>query len=96
MKALLAKLAGISSAIFNFYAPILKQALATGVAALLPIAIDIVRSLAETNKTGSQKREAAVKELKNEATDLGLKVSESIIRFTIESAVQKLKLEDEI
>lgn len=91
MKSLLAKLAGIPSLIWNFYAPILKQIIADGASALLPLALDIVRELADSSKTGSQKREAAVKKLTSAAVRNGIDASESLIRFTIESAVQKLK-----
>lgn len=94
MKTLLAKITGISSALLNFYLPILKQLLASGVAALLPYALEIVRSLAEVDKTGAQKREVAVKKLTMAASELGINATESLIRLTIESAVQKLKLEE--
>lgn len=95
MKALIAKLTGISTALLNFYLPILKQLLASGIAALLPYALEIVRSLAEVDKTGAQKREAAVKKLSMAASELGINATESLIRLTIESAVQKLKLEEQ-
>ena len=91
MKSLLAKLAGIPSLIWNFYAPIFKQLIAEGASSLLPLALDIVRELADADKTGSQKREAAVKKLTSAAVRNGIDASESLIRFTIESAVQKLK-----
>ena len=94
MKSFLAKLAGIPSLIWNFYAPILKQIIADGASALLPLALDIVRELADTSKTGSQKREAAVKKLTTAAVRNGIDASESLIRFTIESAVQKIKSEE--
>lgn len=94
MKSFLAKLAGIPSLIWNFYAPILKQIIADGASALLPLALDIVRELADSSKTGSQKREAAVKKLTSAALRNGIDASESLIRFTIESAVQKLKNEE--
>lgn len=94
MKSFLAKLAGIPALIWSFYAPILKQLVADGVAALLPLALDIVRELADSSKTGSQKREAAVKKLTSAAVRNGIDASESLIRFTIESAVQKLKNEE--
>lgn len=94
MKTLLAKLTGISTALLNFYLPILKQLLASGMAALLPYAIEIVRGLAETDKTGSQKREAAVKKLTAATQELGISATESLIRLTIESAVQKLKIDE--
>lgn len=94
MKSLLAKIAGFSSAIFNFYAPILKSVFASGAAALLPLALEIVRALADSDRTGGQKREAAVKALTKAATERGIEAAESVIRFTIESAVQKLKTEE--
>jgi hypothetical protein len=94
MKSFLAKLAGIPSLIWNFYAPILKQIIADGASALLPLALDIVRELADTSKTGSQKREAAVKKLTTAAVRNGIDASESLIRFTVESAVQKIKSEE--
>lgn len=94
MKSFLAKLAGIPALIWNFYAPILKQIIADGASALLPLALDIVRELADANKTGSQKREAAVKKLTSAALRNGIDASESLIRFTIESAVQRVKMEE--
>jgi hypothetical protein len=94
MKSLFAKLAGLPALIWNFYAPILKQLIAEGAATLLPLALDIVRELADSSKSGSQKREAAVKKLTSAALRNGIDVSESLIRFTIESAVQRVKLEE--
>lgn len=92
MKSLLAKIWGVTTSVFNFYLPILKELATSSVAALLPVALEIVQSLAETKKTGSEKREAAVKKLASEAKKLGVTASESLIRFTIESAVQRVKL----
>lgn len=92
MKSLLAKIWGITVSVFNFYLPILKEMASASIAALLPVALEIVQSLAETKKTGSEKREAAVKKLTSEAKKLGITASESLIRFTIESAVQRVKL----
>jgi len=94
MKSFLAKLAGIPSIIWNFYAPILKHLIAEGVASLLPLALDIVRELATSDKTGAQKREAAVKKLTSAAIRNGIDATESLIRFTVESAVQKIKSEE--
>jgi len=94
MKSILAKLTGLTTALLKFYLPILRQLVATGLASLLPIALEIVRSLADADKTGAQKRELAVKRLSTAATELGVFASENLIRLTIESAVQKLKLEE--
>lgn len=92
MKSFFAKLAGVPAKIWNFYAPILKELLTSSASALLPIALEIVEDLAFSDKTGAQKREAAVKKLTTEAKRMGYAASESLIRFTIESAVQRYKL----
>ena len=93
MKSFFAKLAGVPAKIWNFYAPILKELLTSSVSALLPIALEIVESLADTDKTGAQKREAAVKKLALTAKKQGISASESLIRFAVESAVQRYKLD---
>jgi hypothetical protein len=93
MKSILAKLTGLTTSLLNFYLPILRQLISTGLASLLPIAVEIVRSLADTDKTGSQKRELAVKRLTSAAAELGISTTESLVRLTVESAVSKLKLE---
>jgi hypothetical protein len=92
MKTLLAKLLGLSKSLLEFYAPILRELTASGVAALLPIALEIVRSLADKKSTGARKREAAVDQLRDSATVLGIRASESLLRLTIESAVSRLKV----
>jgi vacuolar-type H+-ATPase subunit D/Vma8 len=93
MKSFFATLLGIPSKIWNFYAPILKELFVDAASNLLPLALDIVRELADTSKTGSQKREAAVKKLTSAAIRNGIDASESLIRFTVESAVQRTKIE---
>jgi hypothetical protein len=95
MKSFFAYILGIPAKIWNFYAPILKVLVADAVSALLPLALEIVRELADTSKTGAQKREAAVKKLTQSAINKGIDASESIIRFTVESAVQRMKIEDQ-
>jgi len=93
MKSFFATLLGIPSKIWSFYAPILKELFVDAASSLLPLALDIVRELADTSKTGSQKRETAVKKLTSAAIRNGIDASESLIRFTIESAVQRVKIE---
>jgi len=92
MKTLLSKLLGLSRSVLEFYAPILRELVATGMSALLPVALEIVSSLASSAETGAKKREMAVKKLRSSATELGISASESLIRLTIESAVQRLKV----
>lgn len=92
MKSLLAKLMGIGASVWNFYAPVLRNLFISGTSALLPIALEVVRSLVPLDKTGAEKRETAVKRLTAEATAVGISATESLIRFTIESAVQRLRV----
>lgn len=93
MKSLVAKLLGITNSIWNFYAPLLRQLVASGTGVLLPIALEIVRSLATSGRTGAEKREEAVEALKAAAIDQGVSATESLIRWTVESAVQRMRLE---
>ena len=93
MKAFFAKLLGITNSIWNFYAPLLRSLAITGAGLLLPIALEIVRSLAASDKSGAEKREAAVAALKTAALKQGVAATESLLRFTVESAVQRMRLE---
>ena len=94
MKNLIAKVLGVSSAVWNFYAPVLRALFISGAGALLPIALAIVRELAASDKTGAEKRAFAVGRLRSEAGMLGISATESLLRFTIESAVQRLHVEE--
>jgi hypothetical protein len=92
MKSFFTFLFGVPAKIWAFYAPILRELFVDAASNLLPLALDIVLELADAEKTSSQKREAAVKKLSAAATRNGIDASESLIRFTIESAVQRIKL----
>jgi hypothetical protein len=94
MKNLLAKLLGITQSVWAFYAPLLRRLVVSGTSALLPLALDIVRSLAQTDKSGTQKRAEAIEALREAAMVQGITVTESLIRFTIESAVQRIRIEE--
>jgi hypothetical protein len=94
MKTLLAKFLGLTQSVLAFYTPLLRQLVVSGTSALLPLALEIVRSLAETDKSGTQKRSEAIKSLRRAAKVQGITATESLIRFTIESAVQRLKLNE--
>lgn len=75
-----------------FYAPLLGSIIVTSASTLLPVALEIVRSLAQTDKSGAQKRDEALSALKAAALRQGVDASESFLRFTIESAVQRIKV----
>jgi hypothetical protein len=92
VKTFLAKIMGVGSAVWNFYGPILRNLFVTGTSALLPLALDIVRELAATEKSSAEKRDTAIARLKTEATAVGINATESLIRFTIESAVQRIRI----
>lgn len=94
MKNLLAKLLGVPAFIWNFYGPLLRQLVVSGTSALLPIALEIVRSLAQTDKSGTQKRAEAIESLREAALAQGIKATESVIHFTVESAVQRIKINE--
>jgi hypothetical protein len=94
MKSFIAKVLGVGSAVWKFYAPVLRALFISGASALLPLALTIVRELAASDKTGAEKRAFAIGRLRNEATAIGVSATESLLRFTIESAVQRMRLED--
>lgn len=94
MKSLIAKLLGLPKTLLEFYAPIFREIAVAGSAAMLPIALEIVRSLADSKLTGGQKREQAVKKLTKFASEFGVDASENFIRYTVESAVLRMKLEE--
>ena len=83
---------GVGSAVWNFYSPILRQLFASGTSALLPLALDIVRELAASDKSSAVKRDFAIARLKTESKAMGVNATESLIRFSIESAVQRIRL----
>lgn len=93
MKTFFARALGISKAILSFYLPLLRNLLSSGMSALLPLALEIVRSLTTSQITNTAKRDEAIRLLKQAAVAEGLSATESLIRFTVESAVQHLKLE---
>jgi hypothetical protein len=92
MNPLIARLLGITRSVLSFYVPLLRVLAASGVSILLPIALEVVRSLANTDKSSAEKRDEAIAVLKTSAIRQGIEASESLIRFTVESAVQRLKL----
>ena len=94
MKNIIAKVLGVGSAVWNFYAPVLRALFISGASALLPVALTIVRELAASDKTSAEKRDFAIGRLRTEATAIGVSATESLLRFTIESAVQRMRLGD--
>lgn len=94
MTAFLAGLFGFPKALFVFYAPIFKSTMASSMEVLLPLAIEVAIAMAASQgKTGNEKRDEALAILQAKATEQGLVATESLLRYTLESAVLKLKTE---
>lgn len=94
MKTWIAKLLGLTSAVWNFFWPVLRELMASGAEALLPVALEIVRSLAKADLSGEQKFTTAVDRLRSQAVEYGIDAGVSVLRFAVESAVQKMKAEE--
>lgn len=92
MSAIIAKLVGISMALWAFYIPLLREIFVTGASVLLPLAVDVVRSLNKTDLPSGSKRDRALEALRTAAQNQGLNATESLLRWTVESAVQRVKL----
>ena len=86
----LAWMSGASKTLIAFLLPILATGTAELLAALLPIAMDVVSSLADSPKTGAEKRAAAVDAIKAEAIHAGINATASAVNLAVELAVQKM------
>lgn len=87
----LAFLTGASKSVLNFILPILRDSTSKLLADLLPIALEIVSSLADSNKTGDEKRKAAFARIETAAKARGIEAATSVINLAIELSVQKSK-----
>ena len=83
-------LSGSTKVVFQFLLPILADNTAKLLAALLPIALDVVTSLADSDKTGAEKRAAAVDAIKAQAIQSGINFTASAVNLAVELAVQKM------
>lgn len=88
---LLVRLTGASRELLELILPILRDSASRLLAELAPIAIEVVRSLAESPHSGAQKREAALREIQTRAVSAGIRASTSAANLAIELAVQNLK-----
>lgn len=87
----LAFLTGASKSVLNFILPILKDSTSKLLADLLPIALEVVTSFAQSNKTSEEKRRAAFARIETAAKARGIEAANSVINLAIELAVQKSK-----
>jgi DNA-binding MarR family transcriptional regulator len=88
---ILIRLTGASRELLELVLPILRDSAARLLAELAPIALEVVRSLADSPHSGQQKREAALREIQTRAVSAGIRASTSAANLAIELAVANLK-----
>ena len=88
---ILVKLTGASRELIELLLPILRDSASRLLAQLAPIALEVVRSLADSPHSGSQKRDAALVRVQQLAVAEGIKASTSAVNLAIELAVANLK-----
>lgn len=93
MKTLISKILGVSKSFVDFIWPLITKQVGTSLSILLPLALGIVKELANNNNiTNSQKREEAFNKLTNAAKNEGVNAASSLINLAIEMAVSNLKV----
>ena len=90
---ILARLTGASRDLIELLIPILKDSASRLLAKLAPIALEVVKSLAESPHSGSQKRDAALVQIQQLAVAEGIKASTSAVNLAIELAVANLRVQ---
>lgn len=75
----------------TFMDPFIKLLIKSGGEVLMEIALEAVKTMATTQMTNADKREAAVKQIMIMAQEKGLQAGENAIRGTLEMALAKLK-----
>ena len=90
---LLAKLTGASRDLIELLLPILRDSASRLLAQLAPIALEVVKSLADSPHSGSQKRDAAVQQIQALAVAEGIRASTSAVNLAIELAVANLRVQ---
>lgn len=100
MKQLFLKLwswfTGTSVRFLEFLTPILASQTAALLEKLAPIALTVVGSLAESEKTGDEKRRQAVQNIRDVAVAQGIEASASVVNAAIELALLNLRAKGEI
>lgn len=88
---IIASITGASQQLVSFLLPILRDSASRLIAELAPIALEVVKSLADSPHSGAQKREAALNEIQTRAVNAGIRASASAVNLAIELAVANLK-----
>jgi hypothetical protein len=96
MKTIVSKILGVSKSFIEFIWPLITKQVGASLAALLPIAFNIVKELASNNDiTNSQKRKEAFKKLSDATKSEGITATTSLLNLAIEMAVANLKASSE-
>lgn len=88
---LLVRLTGASRELFELLVPILRDSASRLLTQLAPIAIEVVRGLADSPQSGAKKREAAITQIQSLAAAEGLRAGSSVVNLALELAVANLK-----
>jgi hypothetical protein len=88
---ILARLLGLSKEYIAFLLPVLQDSVANLLSQLAPIALEVVKSLADSPHSGAMKREAAIRQVQSLAVAEGIRASSNAVNAAIEIAVLNLK-----
>jgi hypothetical protein len=92
IKKILGWLTGTSKTVIEFIGPILQRSVSDILSKILPIALEVVSSLAtDDDKTGAQKRHDAFKKIKHIAVQEGIDAGNQTINLAIELALSRLR-----
>jgi hypothetical protein len=93
MKSLISKILGVPKLLWAFVWPLVTKQVGLSLTVLLPIALSIVKELAENNNiSNSEKREQAFEKLADAAKNEGMNAASSLLNLAIEMAVTNLKV----
>jgi len=87
----IAWLTGASKIVVSCLLPILCDSTAKLLATILPIALDVVSSLSNSDKSGNEKRLQAADQIKSAAIQAGVQATSRAVNLAIELALQKLE-----
>jgi hypothetical protein len=92
IKKILGWLTGTSKTVLEFIGPILQRSVSDILSKILPIALEVVKSLATDDaKTGAQKRNDAFNKIKHIAVQEGIDAGNQTINLAIELALSRLR-----
>ena len=92
MKTLISKILGVPKTLWTFVWPLVTKQVGLSLTTLLPIALQIVKDLAQNNDiANSEKRQQAFVRLSDAAKNEGMNAASSLLNLAIEMAVTNLK-----